>query len=88
MWLTYVKLPAEAIDLLGDPQAEAESHDRGEALTLKQNNARTLREQLINQGVLLDLKHKNIDATILRLIDSPVSFSLETAKNDMARQSS
>jgi hypothetical protein len=77
------KLPTEAIDLLGDPQAEVETHDQGEALTLKQDNERTLREQLINRGVLLDLKRENIDATIQRLSGSPFSFCLETARDDM-----
>ncbi|NCJ08230.1 hypothetical protein GS597_17295 [Synechococcales cyanobacterium C] len=77
------KLPTQAIDLLGDSQAEAETHDRGEALTLKQDNARTLREQLINRGVLLDLKRESIDATIQRLSGSPFSFCLETARDDM-----
>lgn len=77
------KLSSNAMDLLGDAQAEAETHDRGEPLTSKQDNARTLREQLINQGVLLDLKRENIDATIQRLCASPFSFSLEEARDDM-----
>lgn len=77
------RLSTEAIDLLGDPQAEAETHDRGETLTLQQDNARTLREQLINRGVLLDLKREDIDATMQRLGDSPFRFCLETARDDM-----
>lgn len=79
------RLTPEIHKLLGDTQAERETRDRGEALSQKQENARTLREQLANQGVLLDLKRENVDDTILRLnkIGSPFSHNLETARNDM-----
>lgn len=79
------KLPKQALSLIGDPKAESERRDRGEELTPEQENARTLREQLINRGVLLDLKRENVDDAIQRLVQirSPFSLNLESARDDM-----
>ncbi len=79
------KLSSDTLRLLGDAQAERVMRDRGQDLTIEQENARTLREQLINRGVILDLKRENIDDAIQRLarIGSPFSLNLEIAKDDM-----
>ncbi|MGG6265036.1 hypothetical protein [Leptolyngbya sp. AN10] len=79
------KISPQVLNLLGDPQTEQERRDRGDELTPEQDNARILREQLINRGVLLDLKRENIDDAIQRLahLGSAFSANLEAARNDM-----
>jgi len=79
------KIPPSVLQLLGNAQEERETRDRGEPLQPAQENARTLREQLVNRGVILDLKRENIDDAAHRLaqLGSPFSTNLETAMDDM-----
>ena len=79
------RLSSDTLKLLGNAQVEGEVRDRAQDLTMEQENARTLREQLINRGVILDLKRENIDDSIQRLarIGSPFSLNLELAKDNM-----
>ena len=79
------RLVSDSLKLLGNAQVEGEVRDRAQDLTMEQENARTLREQLINRGVILDLKRENIDDSIQRLarIGSPFSLNLEVAKDNM-----
>lgn len=79
------RIDPTALQLLGNAQEERETRDRGEPLQPAQENARTLREQLINRGVILDLKRENIDDAAHRLaqLGSPFSMNLETARDDM-----
>jgi DNA-binding transcriptional MerR regulator len=74
--------------LLGDAKAERETRDRGENLTKVQENARTLREQLSDYAVLMDLKRKTLDDTVkdLRKISSPFCDNLQAA-GDLMRKS-
>lgn len=83
-----VRLSSDTLKLLGNVETEREMRDRGQDLTIEQENARTLREQLINRGVILDLKRENIDDSIQRLarIGSPFSLNLEVAKDNMRSQ--
>jgi hypothetical protein len=75
------KLSSSTIELLGDAQAEKETRDCGQALTPAQDNARTLREQLVNYAVLMDLKRESLDDTVQRLdqIGSPFHANLSAA---------
>lgn len=75
------KLPSSTIKLLGDAQAEKETRDRSQALTPDQENARTLREQLISCAVLMDLKRESLDDAVQRLdqIGSPFHANLSVA---------
>ncbi|MGL4622919.1 MAG: hypothetical protein ACRCZS_28340 [Chroococcidiopsis sp.] len=74
--------------LLGDANAERETRDRGENLTTAQENARTLREQLSDYAVLMDLKRKTLDDTVKDLgkISSPFCANLRAA-GDLMRKS-
>lgn len=74
--------------LLGDANAERETRDRGESLTTAQENARTLREQLSDYAVLMDLKRKTLDDTVKDLgkISSPFCTNLQAA-GDLMRKS-
>ncbi|MDJ0619808.1 MAG: hypothetical protein QNJ63_24210 [Calothrix sp. MO_192.B10] len=74
--------------LLGDAEAEIETRDRGESLTTAQENARTLREQLSDYAVLMDLKRKTLDDTVKDLgkISSPFCANLQAA-GDLMRTS-
>lgn len=73
--------------LLGDAKAERETRDRGESLTTAQENARTLREQLSDYAVLMDLKRKTLDDTVKDLgkISSPFCTNLQVA-GDLMRK--
>lgn len=73
--------------LLGDAEAEIETRDRGESLTTAQENARTLREQLNDYAVLMDLKRKTLDDTVKDLgkISSPFCTNLQAA-GDLMRK--
>ncbi|MBC1238205.1 hypothetical protein [Nostoc sp. 2RC] len=74
--------------LLGDAKAERETRDRGESLTTAQENARTLREQLSDYAVLMDLKRKTLDDAVNDLgnISSPFCANLRAA-GDLMRKS-
>lgn len=73
------------LQLLRNAQEERETRDHREPLQPAQENARTLHEQLINRGVILDLKRENINDAAHRLaqLGSPFSMNLETARDDM-----
>lgn len=75
------------LQLLGDAKAERETRDRAENLTTAQENARTLREQLSDYAVLMDLKRKTLDDTIkdLNKISSPFCANLQAA-GDLMRK--
>ena len=66
------------MQLLGDAQAERETRDRKENLTLAQKNAGTLREQLSDRAVLMDLQGESLDDAVKRLnkISSPFHANL------------
>lgn len=70
-----------ALQLLGDAQAERETHDRKENLTSAQKNAGTLREQLSDRAVLMDLQRESLDDAVKRLnkISSPFQANLSDA---------
>lgn len=67
-----------ALQLLGDAQAERETRDRKENLTSAQKNAGTLREQLSDRAVLMDLQRESLDDAVKRLnkISSPFHANL------------
>ncbi|MEQ9367628.1 MAG: hypothetical protein RIG63_01150 [Coleofasciculus chthonoplastes F3-SA18-01] len=67
--------------LLGDAQTERETRDAQENLTTAQENARTLREQLSDYAVLLDLQRESLDDALIRLdqINSPFRENLSEA---------
>ncbi|MEG4246646.1 hypothetical protein QUA46_20855 [Microcoleus sp. MON2_D6] len=70
-----------ALQLLGDAQAERETRDRKENLTSDQKNAGTLREQLSDRAVLMDLQRESLDDAVKRLnkISSPFHANLSDA---------
>lgn len=70
-----------ALQLLGDAQAERETRDRKENLTSAQKNAGTLREQLSDRAVLMDLQRESLDDAVTRLdkISSPFHANLSDA---------
>jgi hypothetical protein len=74
-----------ALQLLGDAQAERETRDRKENLTSAQKNAGTLREQLSDRAVLMDLQGESLDDAVERLkeIRSPFHANLSAAKSLM-----
>jgi len=74
--------------LLGDAQTERETRDAQENLTTAQENARTLREQLSDYAVLLDLQRESLDDALIRLvqINSPFRENLSEA-SALMRQS-
>ncbi|NEP01613.1 MAG: hypothetical protein F6K58_23745 [Symploca sp. SIO2E9] len=82
------QLSSKTKDLLGDAEAEKETRDRQESLTTAQENALTLREQLSDYAVLLDLERESIDDAIVRLgkINSLFQNSLSDAR-DLMRKS-
>jgi hypothetical protein len=67
-----------ALQLLGDAQTERETRDRKENLTSAQKNAGTLREQLSDRAVLMDLQGESLDDAVKRLnkISSPFHANL------------
>lgn len=67
--------------LLGDVQTERETRDAQDNLTTAQENARTLREQLSDYAVLLDLQRESLDDALIRLdqIHSPFRENLSEA---------
>jgi len=70
------------LQLLGDAQEERETHERKENLTPAQKNARTLREQLSDHAVLMDLQRREtLDDAVKRLnkISSPFHVNLSEA---------
>ncbi|MHC5739410.1 hypothetical protein [Nostoc sp.] len=83
-----LQLSLSTKQLLGDAKAERETRDRGESLTTAQENARTLREQLSDYAVLMDLKRKTLDDTVKDLgkISSPFCANLRAA-GDLMRKS-
>ncbi|OKH30605.1 hypothetical protein NIES2119_30650 [[Phormidium ambiguum] IAM M-71] len=82
------QIAPNTLQLLGDTKSERETRDRGESLTTAQENARTLREQLSDYAVLMDLKRKTLDDTVKDLgkISSPFCTNLQTA-GDLMRKS-
>ncbi|MHC5675642.1 hypothetical protein [Nostoc sp.] len=83
-----LQLSLSTKQLLGDAKAERETRDRGESLTTAQENARTLREQLSDYAVLMDLKRKTLNDTVKDLgkISSPFCANLQAA-GDLMRKS-
>ena len=81
------RLSPNTLQLLGDAQAERETRDRNQDLTAEQENAFTLREQLINCAVLMDLKRESVDDAVQRLnqIGSPFYANL-LAAGDLMRK--
>ncbi len=73
--------------LLGDAKAERETRDRRENLTTAQENARTLREQLSDYAVIMDLDRKTLDDTVKDLgrINSSFCTNLQAAGNLMRK---
>jgi hypothetical protein len=67
--------------ILGDAKAEREARDRGDALTSRQESARSLREQLVGRAVLFDLKQEHIENAMARLseMNSPFHDNLSKA---------
>ncbi len=82
------QIAPNTLQLLGDTKSERETRDRGESLTTAQENARTLREQLSDYAVLMDLKRKTLDDTVKDLgkISSPFCANLQAA-GDLMRKS-
>jgi len=82
------RLSPSTLQLLGDAQAERETRDRNQDLTTAQENAYTLREQLTNCAVLLDLQRESLDNAVKRLdqIGSPFHANLSKA-GDLMRKS-
>lgn len=74
-------------ELVGDAQAERETRDRGENLTAPQENARTLREQLSDHAVLMDLQRESLNDAVKRLgkINSPFYTNLSEAGSLMRK---
>jgi hypothetical protein len=81
------KISKKTKDLLGDAEMEQEARDRGESLTKNQENALTLREQLSDYAVVLDLQRESLDEAITRLdnINSPFCNNLSDAGNLMKK---
>ncbi|MEW6497444.1 MAG: hypothetical protein AB1589_33825 [Cyanobacteriota bacterium] len=82
------RLSASTLKLLGNKQVEQETRDRGQILTADQENARTLREQLSDHAVLMDLQRESLDDAVKRLdqIGSPFHANLSKA-GDLMRKS-
>ncbi|MEQ8539162.1 MAG: hypothetical protein RIB93_17130 [Coleofasciculus sp. D1-CHI-01] len=79
------QLSANVKSLLGDARTEREKRDAQENLTPAQENARTLREQLSDYAVLLDLQRESLDDALIRLdqINSPFRENLSEASTLM-----
>ncbi|MGB3532403.1 MAG: hypothetical protein WBA13_02690 [Microcoleaceae cyanobacterium] len=84
---SLTKVSSNTQDILGDVEAEKEARDRGESLTKTQENALTLREQLSDYAVILDLQRESLDEAVTRLdnINSPFCNNLSDAENLMKK---
>ncbi|NMF63935.1 hypothetical protein DP113_07975 [Brasilonema octagenarum UFV-E1] len=81
------QLSPNTLQLLGDAKTEKETRDRRENITAAQENARTLREQLGDYAVLLDLQAENLDEAVTHLagINSPFYANLSAAGSLMRK---
>ncbi len=81
------QLSSNTKDLLGDSELEKEARDRRESLTTAQDNAISLREQLSDYAVILDLQRESLDEAVTRLgnINSLFCNNLSEAGNLMKK---